>query len=117
MKNMRMNSKMVNVISNKNSNIHLQIRNWFLKAREFLEEGNKERKVGKSYVKDSQFSEFSNSLSMEFINKVYQIIDRKGGDKGEFYNKARSAFPIIRTQWDNSDQKPETFIKLVEGVS
>lgn len=94
----------------KKSNPHLQIRNWFLKAKEFLKEGDKERRVGKSYVKKPQF------LSMELLNKVYQIIDRKGGDKGKFYDKARSAFPIIRTQWEQSDKKPETFIRLVESV-
>lgn len=96
---------------NKESNIHLQLRNWFIKAREFLKEGDKSRGVGKSYMKEPQF------LSMELLNKVYQIIDSKGGDKGSFYNKAKSAFPIIRTQWELSDKKPGTFIRLVEGVN
>jgi uncharacterized phage protein (TIGR02220 family) len=67
-------------------------------------------KVGESYTKEPEF------LPMELLNQIYRIIDSKGGDKGKFYTKAKSAFPIIRTQWDNSDKKPETFIKLVEEV-
>ena len=76
-----------------------------------MEEGDKERKVGKPYIKEPQF------LSMELLNKIYRIIDSKGEDKGKFYDKARSAFPIIRTQWEQSDKKPETFIRLVEEAS
>jgi len=53
---------------------------------------------------------------MELLNQVYQIIDGRGGDKGSFYGKAKLAFPKIKPQWDQSDKKPETFIRLVEGV-
>lgn len=67
-------------------------------------------KVGESYTKEPEF------LPMELLNQIYRIIDSKGGDKGKFYTKAKSAFPIIRTQWDLSDKTPETFIKLVEGA-
>lgn len=94
----------------KKSNPHLQLRNWFLKAREFLKEGDKSRDVGKSYTKEPEF------LPMELLNQIYRIIDSKGGDKGKFYIRAKSAFPIIRTQWDLSDKTPETFIRLVEGT-
>lgn len=99
----------------KKSRPRVQIRRWVTNEQKWQQEGDKERKVGKSYTKNSQFFDLTESLSMEFINEVYQIIDIKGGDKQEFYNKARSAFPIIKTQWDLSDKKPETFIKLVEG--
>ena len=67
-------------------------------------------KVGESYTKEPEF------LPMELLNQIYRIIDGKGGDKGKFYTRAKSAFPIIRTQWDLSDKTPETFIRLVEEV-
>lgn len=93
----------------KKSRPRVQIRKWVSNEHKWQQEGNKSRDVGKSYTKEPQF------LSMELLNKIYQIIDRKGGDKGSFYDKAKSAFPIIRTQWELSDKKPETFIRLVEG--
>lgn len=94
----------------KKSRPRVQIRRWVFNEDKWQKEGDKARKVGRPHMKEPQF------LSMELLNQVYRIIDRKGGDKGKFYDKARSAFPIIRTQWEHSDKKPETFIRLVESV-
>lgn len=92
----------------KKSNPHLQIRNWFIKAKEFLREGDKSRGVGKSYTKEPEL------LPMEILNKAYKIIQDGGGDISVFYNHAMSVFPKIRDEWEKSNKKPETFIKLVE---
>ena len=94
----------------KKSNPHLQLRNWFLKARQFLKEGDVNRGVGKSYTKEDEF------LPMELLNRVYKIISARGESIEEFYTKAKSAFPKIKAQWEQSDKKPKTFIKLVEEV-
>ena len=94
----------------KKSNPHLQLRNWFINARKYLKEGDKSRDIGKSYTKESEF------LPMELLNRIYNIISLREEDIEEFYDKAKSAFPKIKVQWEKSDKKPETFIRLVEGV-
>jgi len=55
-------------------------------------------------------------LPLKEMAEVYKICDKKGIDKGEFYDKAKKVFPIIKTTWEQSDKKPETFVRLVEGV-
>ncbi len=94
----------------KKSRPRVQIRRWVSNEQKWQQEGDKERKVGRLYAKEPQF------LSMELLNNVYRIIDGKGGDKGKFYIKAKLAFPKIKTKWQQSDKKPETFIRLVESV-
>ena len=94
----------------KKSRPRVQIRRWVSNEQKWQQEGDKERKVGRLYAKEPQF------LSMELLNNVYRIINGKGGDKGKFYIKAKLAFPKIKTKWQQSDKKPETFIRLVESV-
>lgn len=68
-------------------------------------------KPGQSYEKKPGL------IPMRILSEAYKILDRKTWkSNSEFYDKAKSAFPIIRTQWEQSDGKPGTFIKLVEGV-
>ena len=95
----------------KKSNPHLQLRNWFLKAREFLKEGDKERKVGQSYEKEPSL------IPMRIWTEAYGLLDRKKWKStSDFYDKVKSVFPQIKPQWEQSDKTPETFIRLVEGV-
>ena len=94
----------------KKSRPRVQIRRWVSNEYKWQKEGDKSKEVGKSYTKEPEL------LPMQLLNQIYRIIDSKGGDKGKFYARAKSAFPIIRTQWEQSDKKPETFIRLVEEV-
>jgi len=93
----------------KKSNPHLQIRNWFINARKYLKEGDKSRDVGKSYMKEKEF------LPMLLLGDIYKIILAKGESIEGFYDLAKSVFPKIKDEWEKSDKKPETFIRLVEG--
>lgn len=95
----------------KKKNYRRFIVNWLIRTQD--KGGTKKEytasQVGKSYMKEPEF------LPMELLNKVYRVIDSKGEDKGAFYIKAKLAFPKIKLQWEQSDHKPETFIRLVEG--
>ena len=93
----------------KKSNPHLQIRNWFINARKYLKEGDKSRDVGKSYMKEKEF------LPMILLGDIYKIILARGESIEGFYDLAKSVFPKIKDEWEKSDKKPETFIRLVEG--
>jgi len=93
----------------KKSNPHLQLRNWFINARKYLKEGDKSRDVGKSYMKEKEF------LPMLLLGDIYKIILAKGESIEGFYDLAKSVFPKIKDEWEKSDKKPETFIRLVEG--
>lgn len=94
----------------KKKNYRRFIVNWLIRTQDKggSRKEYKTSQVGKSYLKKPEF------LSMELLNKVYQIIDNKGEDKGRFYDKAKSVFPKIKVLWEKSDQKPETFIRLVD---
>jgi len=59
----------------KKSNPHLQIRNWFIKAREFLKEGDKEKKVGEStHIPSREEDNYSKAraVKMKQLQKKYQ---------------------------------------------
>ena len=59
----------------KKSNPHLQIRNWFIKAREFLKEGDKSRKVGESTHISSEKEDFyskARAIKMKELQEKYQ---------------------------------------------
>lgn len=94
----------------KKSRPRVQIRRWVTNEQRWQKEGDASRGVGKSYTKEEEF------LPMEVLNKAYKIIQDGSGDISVFYNHAKSAFPKIKLQWEKSDKKPETFIKLVEGA-
>ena len=60
---------------NKESNIHLQLRNWFIKAREFLKEGDRGKKVGESsHIPSKKEDDYSRSraIKMKELQKKYQ---------------------------------------------
>jgi len=96
----------------KKSNYKKFITNWL--SREQDKGGSRKEyktsQVGKSYMKELEF------LPMELLNRIYKVISAKGESIEEFYNKAKLAFPKIKDEWEKSDKKPETFIKLVEEV-
>lgn len=59
---------------------------------------------------------------LDIPNKEWQAIAEYLFSKGksqkevaEFYYKATKLFPKIQPEWDKSDKKPETFIRLIEG--
>jgi len=55
-------------------------------------------------------------IDISIMAGVYKICDKKGIDKEQFYDKAKKAYPIIKTTWEQSDKKPATFVRLVEEV-
>ena len=96
---------------NKKSRPRVQIRRWITNEKKWQQEGDKGKRVGQSYEKEPSL------IPMKIMTEAYKLLDRKKWESNSaFYDRAKSAFPIIRTQWDLSDKKPETFIRMVEGV-
>lgn len=95
----------------KKSRPRVQIRRWVTNESKWQKEGDKSRDVGKSYMKEDL-----EVLPMELLNRIYKVISAKGESIEKFYDKAKLVFPKIEAQWEKSDKKPETFIKLVEGT-
>ena len=93
----------------KKSRPRVQIRRWVSNESKWQKEGDKSRDVGKPYMKEKEF------LPMLLLGDIYKIILAKGESIEGFYDLAKSVFPKIKDEWEKSDKKPETFIRLVEG--
>ena len=91
-----------------NSRPHLQIRNWFEIAKGRIEDQKGQMTVGES----SRKSPIPNKYWEKVARHLFDT-GKKESEVSRFYGEAIKTFPKIKSQWEKSDRKPETFIRLI----
>lgn len=104
---------------NKKSNIHLQIRNWFLIAQKRIDESKQQDRVGSGYLrkqpKNPEFEEYRES----FV-KYLKITEKKSETDVRFIiSSAEMFFDRLKLEWYGMERKqrilrPESFFKLLK---
>jgi len=92
----------------KNSRPYLQLRNWFEIAHGRIEDQKGQMTVGES----SRKSPIPNKDWEKVARHLFDA-GKKEKEVSKFYGEAIKTFPKIKSQWEKSDRKPETFIMLI----
>jgi len=98
----------------KKKNYRRFIVNWLIRTQDKggTRKEYKTSQVGQSYEKEPSL------VPTRTWAEAYKLLDRKKWkSNSDFYDKVTSVFPKVKPQWELSDKKPETFIRLVEGVN
>ena len=94
----------------KKSNIHLQLRNWFIIAQKGIDEAKKQHSVGAPRGKQKT------KYPMSFLNNVYRLLRKHNKDGGEY---AKLLFALTDEQAKVAAEKykddPAGFIKFLEA--
>lgn len=94
---------------NKKSNIHLQIRNWFIIAQKGFTEARKQQQVGKDTGSKKT------KYPTEFLNKVFILLRKQGKDNAEYSKKLFDIdYYQARQLAIKYNDNPEEFIKFLE---
>lgn len=93
-----------------NSRPYLQIRNWFEIAQNRINESKKQDKVGLAEKKGPEIDEFG--FNMKERHKLFSMAKEKGLSPSDFIEEVERTFPKFKKEWEESDKKPESFIRL-----
>ena len=92
-----------------NSRPYLQLRNWFEISQRHHDEQEKQIKVGDTSKKPVIPHNDWDKVARHLFDK-----GKKESEVSRFYGEAIKTFPKIKSQWEKSDRKPETFIRLID---
>ena len=97
----------------KKSRPRVQIRRWVSNEHKWQREAQVQKRVGQTRPEDKLPIPYKKWQEIAGV-----LIDRGyNGEKVMRFNyKATGLFPKIKLQWEQSDQKPETFIRLVDSA-
>jgi len=93
-----------------NSRAYLQIRNWFEIEQKRINESKRGDKVGLPEKKEPEIDKFG--FNMKERHKLFSLAKEKGSSPSDFIEEAEKRFPKFKKEWEESDKKPESFIRL-----
>lgn len=94
----------------KKSNIHLQLRNWFVIAQNRIKESKSVDRVG------APRGEYHTKYPMLFLNSVYAILRKQGKDNSEYSKKLFAlSDDEAHNAWAKYKDSPAEFIKFLEA--